>query len=66
MHAAVLIDQYRRVQFAAYSAGIPAKWRSSGGLELIPVFFGRTMVGRNLPSLTYMLTFDDLASRERS
>jgi hypothetical protein len=30
-----------------------------------PVSFGRTIVGPNLPSLTYMLTFDDLTSRER-
>ncbi|HXB75680.1 MAG TPA: NIPSNAP family protein [Candidatus Acidoferrales bacterium] len=34
-------------------------------LGMTPVFFGRTMVGRNLPSLTYMLTFDDLASRDK-
>jgi len=34
-------------------------------LGMTPVFFGQTMVGRNLPSLTYMLTFDDLAARER-
>jgi len=34
-------------------------------LGMQPVFFGRTMVGRNLPSLTYMLTFDDLAARDR-
>jgi hypothetical protein len=29
------------------------------------VFFGEGVFGRNLPSLTYMLAFDDLASRER-
>jgi hypothetical protein len=34
-------------------------------LGMTPVFFGQILVGRNLPSLTYMLTFDDLASRER-
>jgi len=34
-------------------------------LGMSPVFFGRTIVGRNLPSLTYMLTFDDLASRDQ-
>jgi hypothetical protein len=34
-------------------------------LGMAPVFFGQTLVGRNLPSLTYMLTFDDLAARER-
>jgi hypothetical protein len=30
-----------------------------------PVFFGQTLVGRNLPSLTYMLSYDDLAARDR-
>jgi hypothetical protein len=30
-----------------------------------PVFFGTTMVGRNLPNLTYMVGFDDLAHREQ-
>ena len=34
-------------------------------LGMLPVFFAQTIVGRNLPSLTYMLAFDDLAARER-
>ena len=34
-------------------------------LGMSPVFFAQTVVGRNLPSLSYMLAFDDLASRER-
>lgn len=34
-------------------------------LGMNPVFFGQGIFGRNLPSLTYMLAFDDLASRER-
>lgn len=34
-------------------------------LGMSPVFFGETIVGRNLPNLTYMLAFDDLASREK-
>jgi hypothetical protein len=34
-------------------------------LGMQPVFFGETMIGQNLPNLTYMLTFDDLAARER-
>jgi hypothetical protein len=34
-------------------------------LGMQPVFFGETMVGRNLPSLTYMLTFESLAEREK-
>lgn len=31
---------------------------------MLPVFFGETVFGPNLPSLTYMLSFDDLAARE--
>jgi hypothetical protein len=34
-------------------------------LGMQPVFFGQTIVGRNLPNLTYMLTYDDLAARDR-
>jgi hypothetical protein len=34
-------------------------------LGMAPVFFAQTVAGRNLPSLTYMLAFDDLASREK-
>lgn len=30
-----------------------------------PVFFGDTLMGSRLPNLTYMLAFDDLASRNR-
>ena len=35
-------------------------------LGMLPVFFGQTIVGRDLPNLTYMLAFDDLAHRERA
>jgi len=34
-------------------------------LGMTPVFFAQTIIGSKLPSLTYMLTFDDLASREK-
>jgi NIPSNAP len=34
-------------------------------LGMQPVFFGETIVGRNLPNLTYMLTYDNLAAREK-
>ncbi|HXR39832.1 MAG TPA: NIPSNAP family protein [Terracidiphilus sp.] len=34
-------------------------------LGMTPVFFSQGIVGRNLPSLTYMLAFDDLAARDR-
>jgi hypothetical protein len=35
-------------------------------LGMRPVFFGQTIVGRDIPNLTYMLAFDDLAHRERA
>ena len=33
---------------------------------LTPVFFGETLVGPRLPNLIYLLTFPDMATRERS
>jgi len=33
---------------------------------MLPIFFGETMVGRNLPNLTYMLAFEDLAARDQA
>lgn len=33
-------------------------------LGMSPVFFGQTIFGSSLPSVTYMLAFDDLAARE--
>jgi len=33
---------------------------------LTPVFFGETLIGPRMPNLTYLLTFDDMAARERS
>lgn len=34
-------------------------------LGMAPVFFGQNIIGSNLPSLTYMLAFEDLAAREK-
>jgi hypothetical protein len=34
-------------------------------LGMAPVFFGETVVGRNQPSLTYMVSFENLAAREQ-
>jgi hypothetical protein len=34
-------------------------------LGMAPVFFGETRVGRNLPNLTYMLSFESLAARDQ-
>jgi hypothetical protein len=35
-------------------------------LGLTPVFFGQTLIGANMPNLTYMLAFDNLAAREKA
>jgi hypothetical protein len=29
-----------------------------------PVLFGETLIGRRIPNLTYMLTFDSIAERD--
>ena len=34
-------------------------------LGMQPVFFGETLYGSKMPNLTYMLSFDDLAARDR-
>jgi hypothetical protein len=34
-------------------------------LGMQPVFFGETIVGAKMPNLVYMLSFDDLAARDR-
>lgn len=34
-------------------------------LGMSPVFFGETIIGRNQPSLTYMLSYENLAAREQ-
>jgi hypothetical protein len=35
-------------------------------LNMKPVFFGEALAGANLPQLTYMLVFDDLAARDKA
>lgn len=34
-------------------------------LGMAPIFFGETLVGRNLPNLTYMLSFESMAARDK-
>jgi hypothetical protein len=33
---------------------------------LTPVFFGETIIGANMPNLTYMLVYDDMIAREKA
>ena len=44
-----------------FNAGEVPIFRRAG---LTPVFFGETLVGSNMPSLVYMLTFSDIAARD--
>lgn len=46
-----------------FDKGEVAIFRRTG---LMPVFFGQTIVGTNVPNLTYMVAFDDLAAREKN
>jgi hypothetical protein len=44
-----------------FDAGEVPIFRRAG---LIPVFFGETVIGSKMPSLSYMLTFSDMAARD--
>jgi hypothetical protein len=46
-----------------FGDGEIAVFRKSG---MLPVFFAQTIVGRNMPNLTYMLAYDDLAARDKT
>ena len=46
-----------------FNAGEVPIFRRTG---LTPVFFGETLVGSSMPSLTYMLAFPDMAARDRA
>ena len=46
-----------------FDAGEVPIFRRAG---LTPVFFAETLVGAKMPSLTYMLTFADMAARDRA
>lgn len=46
-----------------FNAGEVPIFRRAG---LTPVFFGETIVGEKMPSLTYMLAFPDMAARDAS
>jgi hypothetical protein len=48
-------------KLAMFDAGEIPIFRRTG---LTPVFFGETILGTQMPSLTYMLTFKDMAARD--
>jgi NIPSNAP len=52
-----------RKKVEMFNTGEIALFRRTG---LTPVFFGSNIIGQRLPSLTYLLVFEDLAARERN
>ena len=52
-----------RKKIEMFNVGELAIFRRAG---LQPVFFGETVIGSRLPNLTYMLTFEDMAAREKN
>lgn len=52
-----------RRKIKMFESGEIAIFRKTG---LMPVFFAETLFGSNMPNLTYMVAFDDLASREKN
>ena len=51
-----------RKKVQMFNDGEIAAFERSGGQ---PVFFGETVIGPNQPSLTYMLSYEDLAGRDK-
>ena len=49
------VDMFNREEFSIFDA-----------TGLHTVFFGETLIGDQLPQLTYMLVFDDMAERDRN
>jgi NIPSNAP protein len=45
-----------------FNRGEIAIFRRAG---LTPVFFGETLIGGNMPNLTYMLVYEDMAARDK-
>lgn len=66
--------ELRRYESASESAGKKKMemFNTGGEIEifkrvgLTPVFFGETIIGALRPNLTYMLTYDDMAERDRN
>ena len=51
-----------RKKIGMFNNGEIAIFRKAG---LQPVFFGETIVGANMPNLTYLLVYEDMAARDR-
>ena len=55
-------EQASRKKIGMFNNGEIAIFRKAG---LQPVFFGETIVGSNMPNLTYLLVYEDMAARDR-
>lgn len=55
-------EKAARKKIEMFNTGEIAIFRRAG---LQPVFFGETLAGRNMPNLTYMLVYDDMAAHDR-
>jgi hypothetical protein len=55
-------EQAGKKKIEMFNRGEIAIFRRAG---LMPVFFGETLAGGNMPSLTYMLVYEDMAARDR-
>lgn len=55
--------QANKKKIEMFNTGELAIFRRTG---LQPVFFGETLIGSRMPNLTYMLTFEDMAAREKN
>ena len=56
-------EKANRKKIEMFNMGEIAIFRRTG---LKPVFFGQTIVGSKMPNLTYLLTFDDNAARDKN
>jgi hypothetical protein len=52
-----------KTKIAMFNRGEIAIFKRTG---LKPVFFGETLIGSKMPNLTYMLTFADMAERDKN
>ena len=55
-------EQASRKKIGMFNNGEIAIFRKAG---LQPVFFGETIAGANMPNLTYLLVYEDMAARDR-
>lgn len=56
-------EKAHQTKVEMFNAGEIALFRRTG---LTPVFFGEGLIGSRLPNLTYLLTYPDMAAREKS